>query len=311
MTQPLVAAVIVTFNRLDKLQKSIAAVMGQSVPPDALFIVDNNSSDGTGAYIAELMRRYPQVRAVRLSENLGGAGGFYHGLLESYQANCDFSWILDDDCYPEPDCLEELLKGVAAAREKGINPSFACSRVLWTNGDICEMNNPVTLWNWAAIYREQSPLILVESCSFVSVLFPRQTIEAVGLPIKDYFIWHDDTEYTRRCSALSPGIQNLRSIAIHDLAVNRGVNFGDITPDNLWKFTYGARNVASYTASKSGLVESLRYFARTRNTMRRAGVPFSLRFSIYRKIFEGIFLFRPHVHRVMNPKQAPIPGHPA
>src|ERR1700716_913475 len=57
----------------------------------------------------------------------------------------DFLWIMDDDCYPNPDALEELINGLGKAQQTlGAQPPYACSVVKWTDGSICEMNNPGT-----------------------------------------------------------------------------------------------------------------------------------------------------------------------
>ena len=48
----MIAAVIVTYNRLDKLRNCIEAVMGQTVSePVVVMVIDNNSTDGTGEWI--------------------------------------------------------------------------------------------------------------------------------------------------------------------------------------------------------------------------------------------------------------------
>lgn len=293
-----VAAVIVTYNRLAKLKKTIEKTLSQTRPADVVYIIDNNSNDGTGDYLRSISsERNLTLNIVHLPENIGGAGGFRQGILSSYIEGADFIWLQDDDCYPEPTALEELLDAFDAAGARGHHPPFVCSRVLWTNGATCEMNNPVTHWNWAALYTAEMPMILVDSCSFVSVMFSRKAVEEAGLPIGDYFIWHDDTEYTRRCTRQQAGIQNLNSVVIHDLPANRGVNFGDITAANVWKFRYGARNVASYLMTHEGLVNTLKYFSRTRNVMRRAKVPAPLRRSIYKEIVRGAVFFRPAIER--------------
>ena len=42
-----IAAVIVTYNRKELLIKSINALLEQTLPLDAIFIIDNKSTDGT------------------------------------------------------------------------------------------------------------------------------------------------------------------------------------------------------------------------------------------------------------------------
>ena len=41
-------------------------------------------------------------------------------------------------------------------------------------------------------------LVQAEQATFVSLLLRAATVQKVGLPIKEFFIWGDDIEYTRR-----------------------------------------------------------------------------------------------------------------
>ena len=41
-------------------------------------------------------------------------------------------------------------------------------------------------------------ILLAEQATFVSLFLKAGTIRAVGLPVKEFFIWGDDIEYTRR-----------------------------------------------------------------------------------------------------------------
>ena len=60
------AAVIVTYNRLDKLTKVIDALKAQTLPPDRILVIDNASTDGTGAYLEGIADE--RLRHVRLPE---------------------------------------------------------------------------------------------------------------------------------------------------------------------------------------------------------------------------------------------------
>jgi GT2 family glycosyltransferase len=44
-------------------------------------------------------------------------------------------------------------------------------------------------------------IILLETSSFVSIMFSRNAVKNNGLPIKDFFIWLDDYEYTLRMTS--------------------------------------------------------------------------------------------------------------
>jgi GT2 family glycosyltransferase len=283
-----VDAVVVSFNRLEKLKRVIAAIEGQERRPDRLIIVDNASTDGTRDYLSGLVSPL-DVDVLALPENSGGAGGFAAGMARAYDLGADYVWIMDDDCYPNPDALGLLLDGHrGAVEELGPDVPFSCSLVLYTDGSICEMNNPVTTWDWARLVARGRNAVMVRSCSFVSVLFPRQVIEKYGLPYSEYFIWFDDHEYTLRVTGACPGVQVLDSTVIHDTGDNKGVNFGMINQGNAWKFRYGIRNEGSYRLHHEGLASYLIFFARVQIVMHRGRVERRLRWSMTRQLLTAI-----------------------
>lgn len=283
-----VAAVIVTYNRADKLGKVIENVLAQDRPADQVIVVDNASTDSTADVLAAYEGR-PTVSIERLTENTGGAGGFAHGMGLAYERGADFVWIMDDDCYADPDALRTLLDGHTRAEESmGMRLPFACSVVRWSDGEICEMNNPEPTWDWGKLLVRGEQTVLVNSCSFVSVMFPRWAITQFGLPLAEYFIWFDDQEYTRRITKAGPGVQVLTSTVTHDLGVNRGVNFGDVNAGNMWKFEYGVRNEASYRWHHEDPFAALRFAQRLFSGLRGGGVPWSLRRRLAKKWLEGI-----------------------
>jgi len=292
-----VAAVIVTFNRLEKLKRVIAAVEAQSHPPTTLVIVDNASTDGTGEYLTSLSSSVP-LDIVSLDTNTGGAGGFSAGMRRGYELGADFVWVMDDDGYPKPDALQLLIDGIdEASTALDRRVPFACSVVVFTDGEICEMNNPVPSWDWGRLVVKGQRNVLVTQCSFVSVLIPRWVIAEHGLPYKEYFIWFDDAEYTLRISGETPGIQVLDSVTVHDMGKNEGVNWGMVDESNAWKFAYGARNQASYQRHHRSLPHFLVFAAQVIVGMRRGGVSRKLQRQMRRKLWEG-FRFNPEVDRV-------------
>jgi GT2 family glycosyltransferase len=283
-----VAAVIVTYNRADKLGTVLDHVLAQERAPQQVIVVDNASTDDTEKVLAAYADR-PTVSIERLTENTGGAGGFSRGMSLAYERGADFVWIMDDDCYADPTALGELLDGHAAAEKSmGMRLPYACSVVRWTDGDLCEMNNPEPTWDWGKLLVRGESSVLVNSCSFVSVLFPRWVLGEFGLPLAEYFIWFDDQEYTRRITKAGPGIQVLRSTVTHDLGVNRGVNFGDVNPGNMWKFEYGVRNEASYRWHHEDPFAAMRFAQRLYRGLKAGRVSRRLRLRLARKFLEGV-----------------------
>jgi GT2 family glycosyltransferase len=109
-----------------------------------------------------------------------------------------------------------------------------------------------------------------------------------GLPLKEYFIWFDDQEYTLRVTKDGPGVQVLNSVVVHDMGVNRGVNFGDVTAANMWKFRYGVRNEASFRLHHQGIGAFLKFVGRLVQGTRAGRVPWGLRIELARKVIEGV-----------------------
>lgn len=292
------AAIIVAFNRSAKLLKVLDALDIQTKRPDIILVVDNASTDDTQALMEARARDDGSLRYLRLPKNVGGAGGFHAGLKAAYGMGAHYFWISDDDAYPEPDAIEKLLHAITTFEENHAwRPSFACSRVEWTDGSLCEMNTPRPVWDWPRFVTAAQNWPLVDSASFVSVLIPRWAVSEHGLPIHDYFIWFDDAEYTRRIARSYPGIFVPESVVMHDTPDNRGVNFGMIDEKSLWKFKYGARNETSFRRREGGLISVLAYAYGVRSQMKAAAVPHSLRRQIYGAILKGIS-FRPKIERV-------------
>jgi GT2 family glycosyltransferase len=283
-----IAAIVVTYNRHAKLSNTLDHVLTQTRPPDWIIVVDNASTDGTDQVLA----RYCSDQRVivhRLRRNTGGAGGFYAGMSRGYEIGADFVWLMDDDCYPHPDALEALEAGLTKAEEAMAMPlSYACSLVKFVDGEICEMNNPGTTWDWGRLMALGQESVLVTHCSFVSVLFPRRVLTRFGLPLKEYFIWFDDQEYSLRVTKESPGVQCIRSVVVHDMGVNRGVNFTDVTPENMVKFRYGVRNEASYRLHHQGMGAFIKFGIRLVTQLRSGHVPWPLRVQLLRRLIDGV-----------------------
>lgn len=184
-----------TYNRKALLAECLAALAGQTRPPDHVLVVDNASTDGTRDFVRAA---HPEAELLALSENQGGAGGFHEGLKRAHCAGATWAWLMDDDTIPREDALEELLAAPEALGGRP-PPMLLSSCVVWSDGRLHPMNEP-------AFKRE--PESFVESCergvlplrtaTFVSLLVHRSAVDVFGLPLKHYFIWSDDIEYTAR-----------------------------------------------------------------------------------------------------------------
>src|SRR5690606_4998983 len=108
-----VVAVVVTYNRAELLQACLDGLAAQTRPVDAVVVIDNASSDGSG----DVARAHPVGAEVHtLGVNVGGAGGFAAGMaLALTGLDPDWLWLMDDDTVPTPSALAEAEHAVARA----------------------------------------------------------------------------------------------------------------------------------------------------------------------------------------------------
>ena len=251
-----VAAVVVTYNRKECLLRCISALRGQRGAVTDVLVVDNASTDGTGEALAPLAAQ-GVLHYRNTGENLGGAGGFHYGMRVALEQGYDYLWIMDDDCIPDEGALDALLKADA---DLGGDYGFLSSVAYWKDGSPCHMNIQKTGLR-KKITDYTSPTVPIIMATFVSTFFPRARVLECGLPIKEFFIWADDLEYTRRLSRRYPCYAVTGSRVLHDMHANAKVNIATDAADRLPRYRYLYRNEV-YVYRREGLMGCLYLFAR-------------------------------------------------
>lgn len=243
-----VCAVVVTYNRKTLLEECVWALEAQTCPVAKTVVIDNASSDGT---IEMLESLFPHLEILSLSENVGGAGGFHVGMKWAYEHGYDWLWVLDDDTIATPTALEELFLARARFPEEK-QPQLLVSKVVWTDGSLHTMNQPLPHFaDLDGLSRSvERATLSIRSTTFVSCLLHRDLVMRYGLPVADYFIWGDDTEYTARILRENLGVVVPRSVAVHKTA--RQHTALDAAPE---RFTLHVRNtiwMLTHSAAYSG-----------------------------------------------------------
>jgi GT2 family glycosyltransferase len=259
-----VCAVVVTYNRKELLFECLEALRKQTGPIQGICLIDNASTDGTPELLLEkgyIKESPPQdlkelwekefiiqnltdtgnirLHYVRMHENTGGAGGFYEGVKRGYKKGYGWLWLMDDDTVPTETALENLTAKVKALDINKIG--FLGSKVLWTDKTPSIMNLPAVkpfVNGMPFNFYEEKDVLLVELASFVSLLIRKEAIEDAGLPIKEFFIWADDVEYTLRITKKGfLGLYVKDSIVTHKTRTN-------YSPAQVydWRFYYNVRN---------------------------------------------------------------------
>lgn len=290
-----IAAVVVTYNRKVLLIECIDHLLNQTFDAFDILIIDNHSTDQTKDAIEHYLEN-PRITYKDTGSNLGGAGGFQYGIKEAYNLQYDYVWTMDDDCMPKPDALQKLVE----ANEELKDPGYLSSVVLWTDGELCLTNihrssltKKITTFN-----KKYTEAVLG---SFVSLWIPMSVVKEVGLPIKEFFIWGDDWEYTRRISRTHKCYVVTDSQVIHKTKANTGVNIANDSEDRIDRYRYAYRN-EMYLFKREGIKGLLYILARTvihvirvllharSKRMRRVGI-------ILKSTYEGI-KFNPKIEHV-------------
>ncbi len=263
MSPSRLVALVVTFNRLAHLQKTVQRLL--EATPDhlaAVLVVDNASDDGTRVWLEE--QADPRLHVLRFESNLGGAGGFEAGMRHAMQSLApDWLLMMDDDARPAPDALAQFHGQDRTGRDGWVAATY------FPDGGICEMNRPVLnpflslRVFWAALrhgragyhspdaaYIARQPTD-VDGASFVGFFVSKGAVEQAGYPDGRLFIYGDDPLYSIRLRQLGARLGFDPALRFeHECGAEMGTH--PITP--LWKVYYMYRNQLLVYRAAAGAV---------------------------------------------------------
>lgn len=243
-----VAIVVVTYNRADLLERMLAGLARLDPAPDAVIVVDNASTDHTPEVLARAQETagLAGLEVLRSEENLGGAGGFHHGVREAHARGFDRIWLMDDDVVPAPDCLGVLLAQgpdfsdcLMAVRE---DPDGHLVEKAATRFDL---RNPLAIRPKTGMvetaYGERARMperVELQNVAFEGFMVRRAVVDAIGLPDPSYFIFYDDVDFALRARRAG-----YRIWAVRDAVLVRQLDFDQQHDLSGWKGYYMYRNL--------------------------------------------------------------------
>jgi rhamnopyranosyl-N-acetylglucosaminyl-diphospho-decaprenol beta-1,3/1,4-galactofuranosyltransferase len=261
-----IAAVVVTFNRLEMLQ-SLVSVLLEVAELDEVLVVDNASTDGTGEWLASLSDG--RVAGRTLDHNSGGAGGFHDGLDWAVERGADLVWLMDDDGTPDPDCLGTLLQHAGALDFWG--------PVVVDRDDPERLVFPIRLPGGAKVVHAMSDvrraaaggLIRGIVIPFNGVLVTRDLVARIGLPRAEFFIWGDDHEYRLRAERAGARVATVVDAVVRHPSVGAlgtPMAFGrttyNDTPSDLKHYCMARNNLVNLR-EYGGTLHALAFVAKT------------------------------------------------
>lgn len=231
---------IVTYNRSSYLKKCLPSVCNQSIKPQKVIIVDNNSTDDTCNVVDDFKSSTEiEIHYVKMPENGGGAGGFKEAIRLSLKEDTDWVWLMDDDVEPVPTCLEEMSK--ATDKADVIQPwrqykdgSFVKSECKQLNLSNAFKDLKIDFVKPEDKHEQNFEIACVP---FEGPLIKKSKLKEAGLPLSKFFILCDDTEYSIRLKKCGAKFQLATSALMYRL-IKPSQEAGQFD----WKSYYYIRN---------------------------------------------------------------------
>lgn len=252
-----VCVTIVTYNRKKYLCKLLEALDMSTYPIEMIIIVDNASSDETCLELVKqgIIHNY-ETEKVSLSEwknkkvvyylskeNTGGSGGFNKAFEIALNYEWKYIWAMDDDVWPEKDCLEKLISHLSN-NVRACVPSRSDSKFEDSLTVGLDLKNPFKLGSKRKKILHKTPdmdYVEIVAMPFEGPIIERTLVEEVGLPNKDWFILYDDTEYAHKIGKISK-IYYIPAAVLHKSIIKNSNKLKNIT----WRQYYYMRNAMKF-----------------------------------------------------------------
>jgi rhamnopyranosyl-N-acetylglucosaminyl-diphospho-decaprenol beta-1,3/1,4-galactofuranosyltransferase len=241
-------ATVVTRNRPRMLDNVLALLSNQSLPPQEILVVDNDSQPETGNLVSDWQKRNPAINYLNTRRNAGGAGGQKEAMRYALEHGYDVVYTMDDDCEPQENALKNIMTawGLLEDRENWALNSLvldvACpekmSFGLWDGMEmgVTKANVFYSRLSEVPSQRIQNGLFVGWGGFFNGTLIPTALMRSVGLPNEQLFIRGDEREYLFRISSRGKVATVLDSVVLHP---SESAAEKDMA---LWKRYYSTRN---------------------------------------------------------------------
>ncbi len=198
---PSVGVILVNWNGGEFTADCLKTLYAGTVVPDKVLVVDNASTDGSPEKLAV---DHPEILLVRNARNEGFATANNQGAKVLIAEGIEYLWILNNDTYVAPDCLELLLKAAVARSDAAALSS-----------QIFYVDPPGRIW-YAGGRRRRRDLgvahvlddslngsgepVPVEFVSGCCMLVPATVWKRLGGFVDDYVAYSEDSEWCLRAT---------------------------------------------------------------------------------------------------------------
>ncbi len=277
--QSLSVGVLCYGERSTYIDKVVADAL--TLKPVEITLFCNSCSPGYMAVVETLAVQHQNIRIVKSEENIGSAGGF-GALIDDFavRGKGKHLLLLDDDSgvrriLPNDDILGPvqvvLRKDRKVMRDalQGISHSLLyppAGSVLAFDAIYYARKLATKL---LPSVRKQTAVTLLKEAPYSGLVISKKLVNSIEGPRADFFIYADDTEYTRRLSQLAGGIKIITYLELfeYDQSWNAGAGSNNFiyklrTRGSNFSTYYSVRNrvyLDKIDAENSGFGASMRF----------------------------------------------------
>lgn len=189
----MISVVIPNYNGLEYLKKCLEALANQSIKDFDIIIVDDASTEKN---IEDIIKGYENITLIKHDENKGFAASVNDGIKAS---KSDYVFLLNNDAYPESDCIENLLK---ALKESSYDVfSIQCMMISAKNRELIDSAGDFfNIFGYARsrgkdkkIEAYNKPGEIFSACAGAAV-YKREILERIGLFDETHFAYLEDVD---------------------------------------------------------------------------------------------------------------------
>jgi hypothetical protein len=246
---PKVFIVIINWNQHEDAIECVESVKGLDYDNFEIVVVDNASRESS---VKMIRGRFPDLRIIENSENLGYAGGNNIGIRYALDKSADYVLILNSDIVLDRYALKNLISVAQQDKDAGI---FAPKVYYYDRRSI--INSLGTSINWFRLrpnlgecgqedygqFNKAEQKDVLVGCA---LLIKKTTFEKIGFFNENYFAFHEDADLCLR--NIKCGGKNLTvpgAVAYHKVAGSVKEHRPLVNYYTIRNFLYLARDNAS------------------------------------------------------------------
>lgn len=194
-SEPLVVAVVLTWNDVELTTKCLASVFASSYTNLKVLLVDNGSTPQRGPELKDL---FPEIELLQLEVNQGFSGGANRGMERALELGADYVHLIGNDATLASDVIPLLVAHFDA------NPAVGAASPLFLDPgepQIVQFYNATIDRDIAKHYhhrvgemyvQEKFPTTESEFIPMVALMFRAKALKGVGLLDEDFgTCWED------------------------------------------------------------------------------------------------------------------------